>query len=142
MTVLRETLDVAKPLEEVFAFVGDFANSERWDPGVASAKKVGDGPIAIGTRYDLDVRFNERVLPMTYTVTAWDPPRRVVLEGRGPTVNATDEITFEAIPTGTRIRYMADLRLKGPLRILEPLMRRRFQQVADDAMAGMRSALA
>lgn len=142
MTVLRRTLDVAKPLDEVFAFVGDFSNTAAWDPGVAMARRVTDGPIGVGTRYDLEVRFNDRVRPMTYTVTAWEPGRRVVLEGTGSTVTATDEIGFEATPTGTRIHYSADIRLRGPLRILEPLMGRRFRALADDAMAGMRRALA
>ena len=36
MVVLREELDVDVPVEESFAFVGDFANAQAWDPGVES----------------------------------------------------------------------------------------------------------
>ena len=81
-------------------------------------------------------------MPMTYTVTAWEPKRRVVLEGIGSRIRATDEITFEATSSGTRIGYTADLRLPGPLRVFEPLLGKRFQTLADDAMAGLRRALA
>ena len=41
-----------------------------------------------------------------------------------------------------RIGYTADLRLPGPLRVFEPLLGKRFQTLADDAMAGLRRALA
>ena len=142
MTVLRRTVDVTRSLDDTWAFLADFANAEKWDPGVASARQATSGAIAVGTRYDLDIVFNGRTMPMTYTVTAWEPKRRVVLEGIGSRIRATDEITFEATSSGTRIGYTADLRLPGPLRVFEPLLGKRFQTLADDAMAGLRRALA
>ena len=141
MPLLREALEVARPLDEVFAFIGDFANTQEWDPGIADARKVTDGPIGVGTRYAVDAVFNGRKLPMTYEVTVWDPPSRVVLEGEGSTVTAVDDIRFEATPTGTRIRYSADLRLKGLMKLVEPFLGKRFDQTGKDAMAGMRRAL-
>jgi dehydrogenase/reductase SDR family protein 12 len=141
MVLLEQELEVSRSLDETFAFVGDFANTKRWDPGVAQAEKVTDGPIGVGTRYRLRVLFNGRELPMTYEVTAWDPPNHVVLKGEGSTVRATDEIRFEAIGTGTRISYRADVRLRGPLALAEPLFRRRFEETGKKAMAGMKAAL-
>ena len=142
MTVLRRTVDLPKPVEEAFAFLGDFSTTATWDPGVATAAKVTDGPIGVGTVFDLTARFNDRELPMSYVITEWEPNRRVVLEGSGSTVLATDEMVFEAIPSGTRLHYTADLRLRGALRIFTPLMRSRFERLADDAMAGLRRTLA
>jgi dehydrogenase/reductase SDR family member 12 len=141
MTVLREELEVDRPLDEVFGFVGDFANAERWDPGVASSRAVTEGPVRVGSRYELTVLFNGRQLPMTYEVTAYDPPHRVELRGAGSTVKAVDDILFEATATGTRIYYTADLRLKGVLRPVELLIRSRFEETGRRAMEGMRSAL-
>lgn len=141
MALIREMLEVARPIDDVFAFVGDFANTKAWDPGVAEARKITDGPVRSGTRFDLEVVFNGRKLPMTYEVETWDPPNRVVLRGEGSTVRAVDDIRFEQVPGGTRIQYSADLRLKGPLRLLEPLLRKRFDETGQAAMAGMRRAL-
>jgi carbon monoxide dehydrogenase subunit G len=142
MTLLREELEVDRPLEEVFAFIGDFVNSARWDPGVAEARNVTEGPVRVGTRYELVVVFNDRRLPMTYEVTEYQPPDRVALRGSGSTVNAVDDIRFEPTTGGTRIRYTADLRLRGVLRVLEPLFRGRFEETGRRAMAGMKAALA
>lgn len=141
MTQVKEELEVARPLQEVFDFVGDFANTKDWDPGVADARQVTAGPIGIGTRYEVDVLFNGRKLPMTYEVTEWDPPSRVVLKGEGSTVRALDEIRFEATATGTRIHYLADLRLKGVLSLAEPLLKGRFEEIGRKAMAGMKRAV-
>jgi hypothetical protein len=51
MTVLREELEVDRPLDAVFDFVADFANAERWDPGVDSSRGL-RGSRAGGSRYD------------------------------------------------------------------------------------------
>ncbi len=141
MPVLREVIEVAAPLEKAFAYVSDFASAAEWDPGVNTATQVGDGPVAVGTRYELEVDFRGRSLPMTCEVTALDPPRRVVLKGEGATVRAVDEITFEAIDSGTRIHYTADLKLKGLLRLAEPLLGGAFDKLAKKAMAGLKAAL-
>lgn len=140
MTVLNEELKVSRPLDEVFGLVGDFANAEVWDPGVEESRAITEGPVRVGSRYELTVVFNGRRLPMTYEVTAFDPPRRVELVGTGSTVDARDDIRFEATDEGTRILYMADLRLKGVLRLIEPLLRSKFEQVGRRAMKGMRAA--
>lgn len=141
MALLQETLEIARPLDEVFAFVGDFANTKDWDPGVSDSRKVTDGPVGVGSRYAVDVVFGGRTLPMTYEVTTWDPPNRVVLRGEGSTVTAVDDIRFEATERGTRVRYSADLRLKGLLKLAEPFMKGRFEKTGRDAIAGMRRSL-
>lgn len=142
MAVVRRTIEVSRPLEDVFAFVGDFATTAQWDPGVARAAKATDGPIGVGTVFDVDVVFNGRTLPMTYAVTVWEPPTRVVLEGLGQMVTAIDDIRFESVDAGrTRIHYSADLRLRGFRRLFEPLVRGRFEALGDAAMDGMRRSL-
>ena len=140
MTLIREELEVEEPVESTFAFVADFANSSLWDPGVAESRNATGEPAGVGTRYELTVVFGQRRLPMTYEITLFDPPHRVVLRGSGETVNAVDDIRFEPTSRGTRIRYTADLRLKGVARLAQPLMRGRFREVGRRAMAGMSRA--
>ena len=45
MVVLREELDVDVPVEEAFAFVGDFANAQAWEPGVESSRNATGSPV-------------------------------------------------------------------------------------------------
>jgi hypothetical protein len=54
MALLQEELEVDRPIEAVFSFVADFAHTKDWDPGVADARKVTDGPVGVGTRYAVD----------------------------------------------------------------------------------------
>jgi carbon monoxide dehydrogenase subunit G len=141
MPVLREQVETSLPLAAAFEFVADFANAQRWDPGVASSVQTTAGRVAVGTRYRLGIRMRGRVSPMDYEVTAYEPNRRVVLRGSGSGVLATDEIRFEATPSGTRIDYIADIRLRGVLALVTPFAGGAFRKIARDARDGMQRTL-
>jgi hypothetical protein len=141
VAILREHIETRLPLKPTFAFVADFANSQSWDPGVASSRRVDPGPLGVGARYQLGIRMGGRVVPMEYVITRLEPGRRVVLAGRGSGVVAVDDISFEATPNGTAITYIADIRLQGLLRLLAPFAGGAFRRIAANARDGMERAL-
>jgi carbon monoxide dehydrogenase subunit G len=141
MTRLHEIIETPLPIEDAFAFIADFANSQHWDPGVAASERIDDGPVGLGARYRLGVRMRGRVAPMEYRITTFEAPRRVVLTGEGSGVSAVDEIRFEPTRTGTRIDYTADIRLGGWMRVIQPLVGGAFEKIARDALGGMQRVL-
>lgn len=142
MTRLHERIETTLPIEAAFDYVADFANAQEWDPGVATARRSDDAPVAVGTRYDLGVRLGGRVAPMEYRITHLDRPRRVILVGTGSNVDAVDDIRFERSDAGTVINYAADIRLRGLLRLAQPFLGRSFAKIARDAAGGMQRTLA
>ncbi|MBI2781436.1 MAG: SRPBCC family protein [Chloroflexi bacterium] len=141
MAVLEERIETSLDIEDAFDFVADFANSAQWDPGVATSKALDDGGLRLGARYLLGVRMGSRVAPMTYTITRLDRPHRVVLAGEGSGVAAVDDISFARTASGTTIDYVADIRLKGVLRLLAPFAGGSFRRIADNARTGMQRTL-
>jgi dehydrogenase/reductase SDR family member 12 len=141
MIRLRETIEVARPIDEVFAYVSNFGNAAQWDPGVAESLKAGPGPIGVGTVFELRVRFGPRSIPMQYAIREFDRPRRVLLEGKSDSVHALDDIGFVATPRGTRITYTADISLLGASRIVEPLLKGALDRVGRNAVRGLEAAL-
>jgi carbon monoxide dehydrogenase subunit G len=141
MTTLHERIETALPIDETFAFVADFANSQIWDPGVATAHRIDAGPVGVGSRYRLGVRLGSRIAPMDYRITVFEPSTRVVLVGSGSGVSAVDEIRFERTDAGTRIDYTADIRLGGVLRLIQPFLGRAFTNLGRNAVDGMQRAL-
>ena len=142
MTRLNERILTSLPIEEAFSYLADFANAEEWDPGVAHARRIGDGPVGVGTRFTLGVRKGDRVVPMEYRITAYEPPMRVVLVGSGSGVAATDEIRFERQGGETIVDYTADISLTGVLRIVQPFLGATFRRIAEDASDGIARTLA
>ena len=141
MPRLHETINTRLPIDKTFAFVADFANNAIWDPNSATSVRIDEGPVGVGARYALSVRQGGKFVPMEYRVTAWEPGLRVVLEGVGPGVRATDDIRFAATPTGTRVDYTADISLTGLMRLATPFAGGAFAKIAKGAADGMTRAL-
>jgi carbon monoxide dehydrogenase subunit G len=130
-----------RPPEEAFAYMSDFSTTEQWDPGVASAKRLGDGPVGEGTEFALVARFLGRENAITYKVVELEAPISVTLLGENASVVSLDRVTCEPSGTGTKITYDARLTLKGPLRIADPLLALVFKRVGDRALAGLRATI-
>jgi len=141
MTTLHEQVETTLPIEDVFAYVADFANSREWDPGVAAAERLDGGPVGLGSHFRLGVRLGPRVAPMEYRISVFEPPTRVVLVGSGSGVSAVDEIRLERLATGTRLDYTADIRLGGILRLVEPFLGGAFANIGRNAADGMERTL-
>ena len=141
MPILRETIETDLPPAESFAFIADFANAPEWDPGTATSERVDSGPVGAGARYRLGVRMRGKVVPMEYRIETFEPNRQVVLRGEGSGVTARDEITFHPRGGGSRIEYVAEIHLQGPMRLLEPLLGGIFAKIGRDARDGMQRAL-
>jgi carbon monoxide dehydrogenase subunit G len=141
MPRLHETIETSLPAEDAFAYIADFANSQHWDPGVATAERIDPGPVGLGARYRVNVLLRGKPSPMEYRITTYEPSTRVVLTGEGSNVSAVDEIRFEPIPSGTRIDYTADIHLGGWMRLVEPFAGGAFDKLAKDALGGMKKTL-
>jgi carbon monoxide dehydrogenase subunit G len=138
---LRRTIEVPLPPEEAFPYVADLSTTAAWDPSVKHAERLDEGPIGKGSEFRLLAVFGGRELRLRYVITEHEAPRRVVFEGEGATLNATDTVTFTPTGLGTRIDWRADLRFRSLLRLLEPLLRLPLQKTASRALAGLRDAL-
>lgn len=142
MPRLHRTVSVPKPLDEVFSFVSDFSTVPEWDPGMSASRQTNGDTPAVGATYAVTAVFNGREIPMVYRTTELDPPHSITLKGEGSTITAVDRITFEDIGDGaTRIDYVTDLRMKGPLRLAHPLLKGAFDKLADKALAGLERRL-
>jgi hypothetical protein len=127
--------------DETFKKVSDFSTTQDWDPGVVEGEKLTPGGVDIGSKFRIVARFMGRNSELIYEVTEFTPGRRVVLRGENATVLSVDEITVEPTPSGSRLTYSADLTLKGPLKLLDPVLGIAFDGIAKKALSGLTTYL-
>jgi carbon monoxide dehydrogenase subunit G len=142
MAHYQASIDIQQPREDVFAYLSDFSTTREWDPGVVDAERMNGQAVGEGTTFRLVARFLGRNNELTYRTLEYDPPHAVTFLGENATVVPRDRLTFDSTAEGTRVTYDADLALKGPLRIADPLLALAFNRVGDRALAGLRGTLA
>jgi carbon monoxide dehydrogenase subunit G len=127
--------------EEVFSYLADFSNASEWDPGVKKAERLGRGAIKEGSEFLITADFLGRSTTLTYRIVEHRPSSAVTFRGENSTAVSLDRITCEPFGGGTRVTYNADLSLKGPLGLADPLLALAFRRVGDRALAGLRATL-
>ena len=141
MARYQATITSPHPPADTFGYLATFSNAAEWDPGVISAEQLDSGPVRPGTRFRLIVPFLRRRLALTYEVVTLVPGREVVLAATSRLLRATDRITVAADGDGATVSYEATVGPRGPLGLLDGLLRPGFRAVGDRAAAGLAQAL-
>lgn len=121
---IERSIEIARAVEDVFAFVSEPANDMRWCPKVSSVEQtLGERP-GPGAQWRV-VHRPVPVLParaMTYVLVDWAPPSSITWrEDDGHHVFDV-EYTLERAGRGTRFTQTDDIALGAP-RIMYPIMR-------------------
>ena len=75
---LDESIEVQRPLHEVFAYISEFSRIEEWDPAVARGVRTTEGPLGVGSQFRIDMKAG---FSLRYTVAAAYRPDAQVRRG-------------------------------------------------------------
>ena len=141
MARYHATVESRSPAAETFGYLATFSHAEQWDPGVLAGEQLDPGPVRAGSQFRLVVPFLGVRMALTYEVIRFVPDREVLLHAANAGLRSTDRIAVTSAADGSTVRYDAEVRLRGPLRMLDPLLRPGFRAVAERAAAGLAGAL-
>ena len=142
MARFEATVTSPESRDAAFDYLADFRSVSEWDPSIRSARLARGQAGVPGAEFELVVGFLGRDVPMTYTAEVVDRPRRLLMVAETPTVVSRDEITFAETPGGrTAVTYAADLRLRGALRVLDPILGVLFKRLGGRARDGLAARL-
>lgn len=138
MITVRRHVVVARPAEEVFDFLADTRNEQRWNPNVVRVVKTSTGPVGRGSTFEGRYR---RGGTMRFEITHYDRPARLGFRGGGRRMGlvATVEVTPEA--GGTAVSMRGEMSPRGVLRLLGPLMRPILERQYADVVRRFRDAI-
>lgn len=139
---VERTFTVPQPPDAVFAYLGDFTNTNEWDPGtVTTTRTSGDG--GVGTTYANTSEFMGRKVELTYETVVHDRPTKVQFRGTNKSATTLDTMSFTASGAGTEIHYRADFDLGTLLNLVAPLfIRGKLEKLADETVEQIQRALA
>lgn len=135
------TVTSPRSLEDVYAYMADFSNAREWDPSVVRASVLDGTPGEVGCRFEIEVKTPGGSNVLVYETKQAERPNRIVLFARTGTISSEDVISLKPLGEGTELTYDADLRLRGPLRLADPLLGIFFRRLAGNAADGLRREL-
>jgi Polyketide cyclase / dehydrase and lipid transport len=117
MTAFQNTVTIARPADEVFAFLADFGNIPAWNYAIARTVQTSPGPARVGATYR-QTRTVPRRSEEGFQVTKFAPPRRLAIKGQIGPFNATSSYLLEPAAGGTLLTN--DVELEPSSALLRP----------------------
>jgi carbon monoxide dehydrogenase subunit G len=123
MPSAENSVVIEKPRSEVFAFVANHENDQAWRPGVLDIERAsGEG---FGAVYRQGVKGPMgRRIPADFEVTAYEKDSHIAFRTLGGPVQPEGSYRFEDADGGTRVMFALNANLRGPQKLMAPMVRR------------------
>ena len=122
MAQIKGEIVIERPVEEVFDFVADERHEPRFNPRMVQAELISEGTIGLGTRFRTELQTMGRTMPMIVEFTTYERPRRLGSLTRSSMMETEGALTFESVPGGTRMHWSWDVRPRGAMKLMTPLV--------------------
>jgi hypothetical protein len=121
--VIEAAIDIARPAEVVFGYCSDHTNEIEWNPAMRRVAKTTDGPVGVGTRYEMEFRPGRRIAA---ECVRFDPPAFWAVAGSVNGMRSSFSGRVTSVPAGARLDLRMEIETRGLLRVALPLLRRRM----------------
>jgi len=117
MPAARHEVTIGRPSAEVFAFIADGENGQKWRSGITDIAHVsGSG---VGAVYKQGVKGpGGRRVDADFRVTAYEPGRRLAFETIAGPVRPTGEYLIEETAGGAHLTFALQAELRGIKKLL------------------------
>lgn len=141
MARIHGEIVIARPVEEVFDFVADERNEPKYNPQMTRVDKTTAGPIGVGSRFEAETRTRGAATTMTIQFTEFERPRRLASLTRLSPMDIAGLVTFQPTAEGTLLRWDWDLRPRGFMKLLSPLVARMGRRQEETNWANLKRYL-
>lgn len=104
-------IHIARPVEDVFAFISDFRNLPLWNYYILNTAPEESGPPRMGLRY----RQQRKTDTQRFEICDFEPCKVAAIRLMAPTPQATIRFIFEAAGQGTKLGDEWSLKTPFPI---------------------------
>ena len=129
MPSAEHTVVIDRPMEEIFDFLVDGNNNDKWRGGILEISRTSDS-VGAGASYRQVMRGpGGRRIDGDYRISRYDRPSRFEFEVTAGPARPTGvfELT-ETTPGQTTVRFALDLRPKGAMLVMTPMIRSQLRR--------------
>ena len=140
MIQISNTIEVNRPVTQVFEYIADVNNNPLWMP-VQGVQKISQGAAAesfqfkqqfllMGAQYDLNGVF-----------TKFEPDKKISFVFDSPVFTWRGDYLFEPTPNGTRLATVGNVILTGPMKMMETMFAPKIRKLVNDAAPNLKKIL-
>jgi uncharacterized protein YndB with AHSA1/START domain len=132
---------IARPIEEVFAFLGDPRNRPRWEVPIEKSELTSPEPVGVGTTARTTQRIQDTRFFYDWEVLEHQPPARQVVRSTAGPVPTTLAVQLGERDGGTWVELRVTGQPGGRLRPLQPVIAYRVNHRLHSSFGRLKRAL-
>jgi uncharacterized membrane protein len=141
MITLETSIEIHRPVEDVFAFVSDFRHGPQWQEAIKEVHVTPDGPPIVGTKATQVVSFLGVKLEPTGEITALEPNWSFSMKGTSGPAELVATWQFEATGEGTRVNTSFQVEPGGLFKVAGPLFASQFKKQQEGDLQRLKALL-
>jgi uncharacterized protein YndB with AHSA1/START domain len=127
--------------DHVFDYLADFRNMPGWNQDVLSTEKTSPGPVSVGTTFSSKVKKVGRI---DSEFVSFERPTHFSVVDRARGMENRFDFRFTPSDVGVKLSLHLRMEPRGPLRLLEPVlrptMRRQLAHLPEQMKRGLETA--
>ena len=121
MARIEESVEIKRPVDQVFAYVVDAKTWSLWDSSILEAEQTSPGQMGIGTTFRGAIRAMGRRMAWTANLTEYEPNKSFSMTSTSGPIPIQGTYTFESVEGGTKVTLIGGAQFKGLLKLIEPI---------------------
>lgn len=131
MIEIKNSVQINRPVEQVFDFVTNVENLPKWAGPVTEAKQTSEGPVGVGAIQTQTAQFLGRRVESSQEVTQYELNKRLSTKTTSGSFPVEVNYTFESIDGGTLIHLEGNVDAGGFFKLGEPIVGRMLRRQTD-----------
>jgi uncharacterized protein YndB with AHSA1/START domain len=141
MARIEVSVEINRPIEQVFAYVTDIKNLSKWDSAILEVEQTSSGQIGIGTTFKGANKVIGRRMPWTSKVTDCGSNQKWSETISSGKTSIDLYWTFESIGRGTKFIEVYDMKIGGFLKLFAPMITSSTRKGLKKSLGNLKSIL-
>ena len=120
MARIEETVEINRPISQVFGYTTQAANWPKWQTFITGAEQVSSGAVGVGTTFKGTNRLMGLSMKWSAQVTQYQPNGRWGKDIRCGSIVIGEQLTFVNLGAGTRFTIVYEMKVGGLLKVFSP----------------------
>ena len=137
----QTTARIARPIDEVFAFVSDPGNFPQWNSAVQAVHKTSEGERGVGSTYSMERQLPSGRARNELEIVACESPNEFAIRTTSGPTPFLYRYSLSTENGATVVQLDAHVELEGAPSLLGPLARRAVKKGVDDNFSTLKRIL-
>jgi uncharacterized membrane protein len=141
MARIEESVEIKRPVDEVFAYTTGAKSWPKWQSFIVEAEQTSQGPMGVGTTFKGTNRMMGRSMKWSAKVTEYEPNTKWAKSITCGSVIIEEHMTYEPLEGGINFTIIYDMKVGGFLKLFSPMVVSSTRKETKKSLSNLKSIL-